>query len=415
MTADDVIFTLKRLTYDGNMEGETSPRKAITAPNMDYVEKIDDYTVMVHLSKPDDMDRKWYNVEILPQKYFEEVGRDGFMLHPIGVGPFKWIEGDTMNQVVMEIYENYHGGPAELPGEVDRIPAIDRAIFKFIPEATTRISALIAGDVDIIQQVPFDSIKLLEANPNIQVKTQEGTNTVVLQLNTSKAPLNDKRVRQALAYGIDYQLIVDKMLLGYSTPKFCLPFMDPYQGAAGHGQFNDIESPYHYDPKKARELLKEAGVDIFSLTIDTWDEFTEEAQVIAQMWGDIGVETNVRVWELGAGQTAFMEGGRDVYMTRHGNAGKALNWISNNVGSRAARNYSFYNNSVYEGLVDKALSMLDSPERNKIWREIYEIILEELPLLCIHQPQVVEACRINVKNFYPHNAGRVNLHRVDIE
>ena len=337
------------------------------------------------------------------------------MAHPIGVGPFKWVEGDTVNQVVLERYEDYHGGPSELPGEVDRIPAIDRAIFKFIPEATTRVSALIAGDVDIIHEVPYDSISLLENNPNIEVKTQEGTNTVWLHLNTSKAPLDDKRVRQALAYAIDYELIVDRLLLGYSTPRYCLPFMDPYQGDPGHGQFNDIQSPYRYNPEKARALLAEAGVSGLSLTIDTWSEFPEQAQVIAQMWSDIGVETTVRVWELASVGPAFLEGGRDVYMTRTGNGSKTINWISNWVGSTASRNYSFFDNPTYEGLVERAMAMDDSPERNALWKQVFEIILDEVPVLCIHQPQVVEACRANVKNFYPHNAGRINLHRVDIE
>jgi len=415
MTADDVVFTIKRLTYEGGMEGETSPRKAITSPKMESVEKIDDYTVMVHLSSPYDMSRRWYNVEIIPQKYFEEVGREGFVAHPIGVGPFKWVEGDTANQVVLERFENYHGGPAELPGEVDRVPAIDRAIFKFILEPSTRVSALIAGDVDIIQAVPYDSVKLLEDNPDTVVKTSEGTNTVLLQLNTSKAPLDDKRVRQALAYAIDYDLIVEKQLLGYSTPRYCLPFMDPYMGDSGHGQFNDIQSPYHYDPEKARALLKEAGVSGFSLTIDTWHEFPEQAQVIAQMWGDIGVDTNVRVWELGTIGPTFLEGGRDVYMTRIGNGSKALSWASKWVGAGASKNYSFFDNPAYDDLVDRAMEMGDSPERNSLWKQVFEIILDEVPMICIHQPQVVEACRANVKNFYPHNAGRVNLHRVDIE
>ena len=91
----------------------------------------------------------------MPKKYFEEVGVERFMKHPIGVVPFKWVEGDIATQVVLERYENYYGGAKELPGEVDRIPALDRVIFIPIPEHTTRVSALLTGEADIITNVPY--------------------------------------------------------------------------------------------------------------------------------------------------------------------------------------------------------------------------------------------------------------------
>lgn len=415
MTADDVVFSITRLAIDGGMEGETSPRKAIVAPTIESVEKKDDFTVIVKLENSYDMGRRWYNIEIMPKKYLEEVGIERFLEHPIGVGPFKWVEGDLSTQVVLERYEDYYGGLAELPGEVSRVPALDRVIFLPVPEANTRVAALMAGDVDIITNVPFDSIALLENNPGVKVVSQEGTSPRVMYFNTSKSPFDDKRVRQAIAYAIDYDLIVEQLLLGHSDALKGIPFLDPYFGEPGHGAFNDIKSPYDYDPGKAKTLLTEAGVSNLSLVIDAIDENNEVAQAIAQMLQDVGINASVRVWDYGVLSEEFPKGQRDILLHQFGNAAKIPNWVDGVAGTGQPNNYALYSNSTFDGLIKKAISMEDSPERNKLFVEAYEIILEEVPAITIHNPRVVEACRANVLNFVPHNGGRLNLHRVDIE
>ena len=132
LTADDVIFSMKRISTVGAMEGETSPRLPLTG-ELDFVEKINDYTLRVKYKKP--LRRStWYHTEILPQKYFQEVGLEGFLKHPIGCGPFKWVEGDLYSYVVLERNEHYWGGAKEfLEGvELERIPVLDRVIFRFV-------------------------------------------------------------------------------------------------------------------------------------------------------------------------------------------------------------------------------------------------------------------------------------------
>jgi len=85
-------------------------------------------------------------------------------------------------------------------------------------------------------------------------------------------------------------------------------------------------------------------------------------------------------------------------------------------GTGELNNYAFYSNSTFDDLIEKGMSIIeDTSERNEMFRKAFEIILEEVPVLTIHNPKVVEACRANVKNFHPYAGGRVNLHRVDIE
>jgi peptide/nickel transport system substrate-binding protein len=291
---------------------------------------------------------------------------------------------------------------------------LDRVVFKFITESTTRVAALLAGEVDIIQDVPFDSIKLLESNPNVRVESTAGTNVVYMAFNTTRAPFNDKRVRQAVAHAIDYNLITEKQLLGYSDPLGGLPFLEPFEGDPGYGQFAGLQ-PFEYNPEKAKALLADAGISKLTTVIDTTSEFNEQAQVVAQMLGDIGIETSVRVWDLAVLQEATRKGERDIYFGRHGNAAKVSQWIDQIAGTGMPNNFALYTNAKFDDLISAGVAMEGGPERNALFMEVFELIMDEVPVLTIHAPQVVEACGNHVKNFYPSATGRVNLHRVDIE
>jgi len=415
MTADDVVFSITRIAMEGGMEGETSPRKAITAPTLESVEKIDDYTVIVRLSKPYDMTRRWYNVEIMPKKYIEEVGIEGYLEQPIGVGPFKVTEISLPSYVVLDRYENYHGGPAELPGEVDQIPAVDRAIFNFIAEDTTRVAALLSGEMDIITNVPTDFVPLLQANSDIQVDSQRGSTFVYLAFNVNKAPFDDKRVRQAIAYAIDYDLICEQIFSGFADPKYGIPFLEPYEGEAGYGQF-DVQSPYNYNPEKAKALLEEAGVSGFTTIIDTHTEFIVQVQPVAQMLRDIGLDVSVRIWELGTIREEFKKWERDMFFNARGMGARDPFAIDGSFSPGQRHNYCGYSNPEFDDLIKRAkIEGRGSAEGRALFFEAFDIVLEDIPIVSLYSPRAIEAYRSNVKNFFPSSIGRVNLHRVDIE
>ena len=252
-------------------------------------------------------------------------------------------------------------------------------------------------------------------NPDIRVKGSPGTNIVLINFNTIKAPFNDKRVRQAIAYAINYDLLTEKLILGYSEPLYGRPFMEPFEGEPGHGQFGDIKG-YEYNPDKAKALLSEAGVSGFSTVIDTWQEMSEQAQAVAQMLVDVGIKATVRIWDLAVITEEFPKGERDIYFNRVGNGRRAPQWVNGVAGTGQPLNYALYSNPTFDDLMERAIAMSeDSPERNALFMEAFEIMIDELPVLTLHAPDVVEACRSNVKNFYASCNGRVNLHRVDLE
>jgi len=123
-------------------------------------------------------------------------------------------------------------------------------VFRMMPEPVTRIAALKAGEVHIIQEVPPDQVEQLQGDPGIQVKVTQGTRLYMIELNNQK--LADPRVRQALNYAVDWDAILKELYRGHAhrVATALLP--------SGFGYNPDLK-PYPYDPDKARELLRQAG------------------------------------------------------------------------------------------------------------------------------------------------------------
>ncbi len=252
LTADDVVFTFTRIITEGGLgDGKSSPRRAGLLDPVERVEKVDDYTVHFHLSAPWPIILQMLvHQQIVPQRYLEEVGSDRFAQAPIGSGPFKFVEGSLDERVVMERYDGYYGGAPDLP-PVGPAP-VRRAIFRVLPENAVRVAALKAGEAHIIQSVPPAMVPELRADPNVEVKTAPGTRVYFMELNVTKPPFDHVRVRQALNYAIDWELIIDKVLGGFAT-RLGGPLLP-------HGFALDPDlKPYPYDPARAKTLLQEAG------------------------------------------------------------------------------------------------------------------------------------------------------------
>jgi len=414
VTADDVVFSYKRLFEEGGMEGETSPRQGLFG-QLESVEKIDDYTVQANFKTEDPTaESRWIFGKIMPKNYFEEVGAEAYIQNPVGCGPFKFVEGDLSTQVVLERYEDYWGGNPEYPGDVDRVPAVDRLIIKFIPEATTRVAALLAGEVDIIQRVPLDNIPILEANPDINVVSGPGTRLVRIALNTTRPPFDNVLVRRAVAHAIDYDALVQQLYLGYSHVSAGVPNLPPVGGSSFEEYHFKLE-PFEYDPERAKALLAEAGATDITLVLDTIPEFVNQAQAVAQMLTDVGIETSVRVWEepviIELMRTAPLQ--RDAYFYAIGNSLRDPSSLFEWAYTGEPLNYSHYSNPAFDELIISARALSESQERDELLFEAHQLLMEDLPFIQLHVPELVEATRSNVVNYMPHFQDRTYLLHVD--
>ena len=189
------------------------------------MEKTDDYTVLFTFEEP------WpiFLQDAAPpanctqKNYIEEHGSEYFAENPVGAGPFKLVSAALDEEIVMERFDDYYGGSPEIPPVG---PAhVDTAIFQIIPETSTRIAALQAGDVHIISNVPTHMVDQLEADPNIAVKTCTGTNFFSVSLDMEVyEPFKDVRVRKALNHAVDVDEIIATVMDGLAIRcPVCIP------------------------------------------------------------------------------------------------------------------------------------------------------------------------------------------------
>lgn len=408
LKADDVVFTFDRLTREGAVDGETSPRKGLLGP-LERVEKVDEHTVKFILSKP------WPilltmlpHQQIVPKDYIEEKGNQYFKENPVGAGPFKFVSGNLSEEIVMERFEDYYGGAADLP-PVGPAPA-KQVVFKIIPEASSRIAALQRGEVHIIQEVPAHMVSNLESDSNVKVKKCPGTRVHFIAMNNSKPPFDDVRVRQAMNYAVDMQKIVDTILGGYGVvlPGPLLPEAFAY---------NTDLKPYGYDPEKAKQLLAEAGYENgFQLVIDCKDAKKEIADAVASQLKEIGIDASVRVWDWGVLKPLIMNGERKMVVADWGNSTlDPYDIMDPQFKTKDRGNYAIYSNPRVDQLLTDGATELDSEKRAAIYKEAQQIIYDDAVWIFGYGTDVLEACRANVENWEPSPDSRINLHDVVIK
>jgi peptide/nickel transport system substrate-binding protein len=244
VTADDVVFTFQRVLTPGAITGVASTRKDLLGPIL-RVQKLDESHVrfVYSASFPEPLVlQSLVHFQIVPQKYVQQAGEAGFMAKPIGAGAFRFVRGALNSEIVLERFDGYWAGPAKLR----------QVIFRMLPEPSSRIAALLSGEVQVIQEVPPDLVDRLKASPNVQVKTAEGTRSYEIEFNVKAEPFTDPRVRQAVNYAINWDPILRDIYHGYGR-RLATAFLP-----SGFGYDASLK-PYPYDPAKARELLKQAG------------------------------------------------------------------------------------------------------------------------------------------------------------
>ena len=427
MTADDVVFTFERIINENQIEypePHTSPRKGLIAP-LESIEKTGDYSVVMRFSGP------WppamqllVHQQIVPKAYIEEVGTQGFVEKPIGTGPFKFVSAQPgFEEVVLERFDDYYGGSADL------IPVgtacVDQVVFRVIPEASTRVSALLAGEMDIVTAVPQDLIPNLEADSNVQVATVAGTQPKWMELNVNQPPFDDVRVRQAMNYAVDKDLIIEQI---YGSRAVALPGpLSPFNNFA-----NQSLSPYPYDTAQALDLLQQAGWEDadgdgildkdgqpFAFTIDTLESWRPLAEAVADMYRAIGIDANVRFWEYSVVKPQLQAGERMAYLDDWGDSAfdpvghfeaKWHGFVADTPYGRG--NFSGYNNERVNELTEMGETTADESERHTIYDEAQQIVYEEAPAVFLLLPEEVEAASVKISNWSPASDSRQNMHDV---
>src|SRR5262249_39545713 len=240
LTAADVKFSIER-TYDPAARTVVGSYFRL----VDRIDAVDDLTVNFYMKAPDPLlparHGSW-GASIMPARYFQEVGPDGFEKQPIGTGPYRfveWVKGDHLR---LEANGEYWGGR----------PNADAIVVKPRPEAAARIAALLAGDANFIDELPPDQLTKVQDGANTKVISSLYSGLQVVWVNTNVPALSNKLVRQGLSLAIDREALVKHLVNG--------------QGIAANGSivkgdlgYNPERLPIPYDPQKARDLLRMGG------------------------------------------------------------------------------------------------------------------------------------------------------------
>ena len=406
MTAEDVKFTFDRLTKDGAMGGKTSPRKSLLGP-LEETTVVDAMTVRFRLANAWPVfPRMLPFQEVVSKAFVEAVGTDGLATQANGTGPFKLVEWRQGDSVILERFDGYYGGAA---GIAPVGPArVDRVIFRIIPESASRVAALLAGEVDLINELPVHAMRRVEDNPGTKVLKTLGTRSFFILLNTTQPPFDDARVRQAANHAVDRNLIIDRILNGLAVP------INGILSPQSFGHNKDLPA-YDHDPEKARRLLAEAGhADGVEVTLDAETPFKDIAEAIAASMNSGGFKAKVQLWERNALRASWdpkKPKKRDMYFSSWGSGALDPAGIFVPVLRTDARgNRSGYSNAEVDRLLDAANGEADQAKRAKLYEDAQVIVNEEAPLVFLWLPQDIYGANEQLEGWKPSGRGIIKLH-----
>lgn len=376
----DVLYSYDNFAgLDGN-EAVSSDYEIV-----DSVEAPDAYTFVVHLSEPSAAFLSVNIDAILPEGYADQA------THPVGTGPFQFVEYTPSQRIVLEKNPNYY--------DEDRAAKIDRAEIYIMTDTAAVVSALQSGQLDLAS-VNADDAAVLESQFDIYNSPQNMVQ--IFALNNSFEPFTKKEVRQAINYCVDKDMIIDSVFGGYGTKLYTnfSPVMATYYNS-------DLEGSYDTDVAKAQELMNQAGyADGFEFTCKVpanYQAHVDTAQIIAQQLQQIGITMNIETVEW----ATWLE---DVYTNANyegtiiGLTGKLdPDDVLGRFVSDYARNFYKYQNAEYDQLIADSVTELDEAKRIENYKRCQEILTEDAVGVYICDPNLVVASRKDLKGytFYP--------------
>ena len=392
-TAEDVVFTYQTIMHPDY----TGVRK----PNFNSVESVEltgEFEFQMTLTRPDASLLSKLDIGIIPKHIFGEIEVKNLREHPanmepIGTGPYKWGEWAKGQYITLVANEDYWGEG----------PWIEQVRFQFFQDNQVVLSAFEAGEIDYLGSIPPDDVdrvkEALEAGYNFHEFPANGY--TYFGLMQTHPILGDKNVRQALAYGLDRQQIVDTIYNGRAT--VLNTNMPPISWAFKEG-LND----YAYNKEKAIELLEaagwtEVGADgirikdgerlSFSLVTSSGNTQYEAVLIVTeQQWKEIGVEVDVQYYEWSVLVEKYLDVGEfeaymlawslgldpDCYLFWHSSA------AYDEEGILQGFNDCVYINDRMDELLELGRETMDQAERKEIYGEIQTMLNEDLPNLFMY-------------------------------
>ncbi|HEX2482488.1 MAG TPA: ABC transporter substrate-binding protein [Methylomirabilota bacterium] len=313
MTADDVKFTLDRAVQQGEVIRRLLPKPVQEGS----VEVVDKYTIRWKLGAPGtgSLPNVMSLLHMTSKAYVEGEGKDTFKRRPMGTGPYRFVEFVTNQRVVGELFPDYWGPK----------PGFQRIVWRVLPDALTAKNALLAGEVDVYQFVPPESIPEVQQNPKTRIVETISARMLYMVINASEPPLDNKLIRQALNYAVDKKAIVEQLYRGKA-----IALRAGMQETIP--EINKSLTGYPYDPQKARDLLAQAGYrgEVIRVNAPT-QRITlgkELGEAVAGMLEKVGVTVELKLAEWGTYAPPLLAGKHSgVSLSGMGNILLSPEWV----------------------------------------------------------------------------------------
>jgi peptide/nickel transport system substrate-binding protein len=351
------------------------------------------------------------------------VDEEGNVIEPVGTGPFyreSWVPNEEM---VLVKNEQYWGGA----------PKLERITLKYIPDPTTRMMALEAGEIDMIIDtggVLPEQVPTLEKNEQIEVLTVAGAVPHYLTFNNQKPPLNDARVRQAIMHAIDPQSIIEYTLEGFGK---VMTSVIPY--SEKDWMHPDTLFAFN-EPDRAVQLLQEAGWDtinakgirekdgqecrlkflLSSAMVGRWP-YQPIAEVVQAQLAEVGIAVEIEVVETGLWKETLEKGGAEISMRPWAGISpqsRLHEWLHSQ-GENTLAMGIFYSNPQADELIENLLKTTSEEDAKELSFRIQEIAGKEVPIIPMYDEVLINAVRKNIKGYNLHPWFIVNWEDIYVE
>jgi peptide/nickel transport system substrate-binding protein len=322
--------------------------------------------------------------------------RGRFGSQPVGTGPYRFVEWIPGDRITLERNDRYWDRPAR----------IRYLVLLTLPDSRERLQALESGAADVIQQPAPDDLSLVRLHPDLKLATAPAALVSYLALNTQRRPLNDPRIRRAIAHAIRRDALVKLIYQGLGIPAIG-PLPPNVWGAR-----SDVVT-YNYDPVRARRLLAEGGwrgmgstpLKLFAPSAPRQYMPAPErvANMIKVSLAEVGIPVEVILNEPEEHQRALWAGEHD--MALHGwfnDNGDPDNFLytlldpDNTTGARPS-NIAFYSNSWFHDIIGMAQRTTDRTERERLYSQAQAIVAADVPWVPLAHSKVVFAMRADIK------------------
>ncbi|WEX08895.1 ABC transporter substrate-binding protein [Chelativorans sp. AA-79] len=372
LTAEDVVFSVKRIT-DPEF---ASPQLGQFNSIIDAVAK-DDTTIVLTTDGPYPvLFAQLTKLSIVPKHVVEAVSKDEFNANPVGSGPYKFETWNRGVEVILARNDDYWGQKG----------VFEKASFRAVPDAATRVANLQSGVSDIVTNIDSDLAAQVESSGVGKVLSARTERVAYFAMNVQKAPLDNEQVRLAIAHALDKEGIVEGILGGFEAP------VSQLVSPAAFGYVEGIEAP-GYDPEKAKEIIAELGdaakAPFSILTAPVYDQ--RVVQAIQQMLADVGFNVEIEMTDMGNWMQRMQSGPESIPQTafsRWSCGCQDADGIMYPI-LHSSSGWANVKDEELDATLDAARSTIDSDKRLDLYRKVSEIVASKNYVIPLYQASVI--------------------------